>query len=355
MAETTVKHNPNISIFEKYLTVWVLICMGLGILIGQFLPAVPEALSRFEYYQVSIPVAILIWIMIFPMMVKIDFTSILNVTKKPKGLFLTTFMNWAIKPFSMFLIASFFFLFVFGGLIEDTLAREYIAGAVLLGAAPCTAMVFVWSKLTNGDAAYTLVQVSVNNLIILLLFAPIVALLLGVGNVIVPWNTLILSTVLFIVVPLVLGFATRKTVVKQKGMDYFENQFVKKFDKVTMIGLLMTLTIIFSFQGERIIQNPFHIVLISIPLIIQTFFIFVATYGGAYACKLPFAVAAPSAFIGASNFFELAVAVSISLFGLNSGATLATVVGVLVEVPVMLLLVKIANKTQGKFARFENN
>lgn len=319
MAETTVKHNPNISIFEKYLTVWVLICMGLGILIGQFLPAVPEALSRFEYYQVSIPVAILIWIMIFPMMVKIDFTSILNVTKKPKGLFLTTFMNWAIKPFSMFLIASFFFLFVFGGLIEDTLAREYIAGAVLLGAAPCTAMVFVWSKLTNGDAAYTLVQVSVNNLIILLLFAPIVALLLGVGNVIVPWNTLILSTVLFIVVPLVLGFATRKTVVKQKGMDYFENQFVKKFDKVTMIGLLMTLTIIFSFQGERIIQNPFHIVLISIPLIIQTFFIFVATYGGAYACKLPFAVAAPSAFIGASNFFELAVAVSISLFGLNSG------------------------------------
>lgn len=345
----------DISIFEKYLTLWVLICMGAGILIGQFLPVIPEVLSQFEYYQVSIPVAILIWIMIFPMMVKIDFTSIVNVTKKPKGLYLTTFVNWAIKPFSMFLIASFFFLFVFGGLIENTLAREYIAGAVILGAAPCTAMVFVWSKLTSGDPAYTLVQVSVNNLIILLLFAPIVALLLGVGNVIVPWNTLILSTVLFIVVPLVLGFVTRNTVVKHKGMDYFENQFVNKFDKVTMIGLLLTLTIIFSFQGERIIQNPFHIVLISIPLIIQTFFIFIVTYSGAYACKLPFAVAAPSAFIGASNFFELAVAVSISVFGLNSGATLATVVGVLVEVPVMLLLVKIANQTKGKFARFENS
>lgn len=339
-----------ISIFERYLTVWVLLCMAAGILIGEFVPWIPELLSRFEYYQVSVPTAVLIWIMIFPMMLKIDFTSILNATKKPKGLFLTTTINWAVKPFTMFLIASFFFLIIFNGLIENELAREYIAGAVLLGAAPCTAMVFVWSKLTNGDPAYTLVQVSVNDIIILVLFAPIVALLLGVGNIVVPWNTLILSTVLFVVVPLVSGIIVRKWVVNQKGSRYFENVFIEKFDRVTMIGLLMTLVIIFSFQGERIVQNPFHILLISVPLIIQTILIFSITYFGAYACKLPYNIAAPSAMIGASNFFELSVALSISLFGLNSGATLATVVGVLVEVPVMLFLVKIANRTQSWFS-----
>ncbi len=339
-----------ISIFERYLTVWVLLCMAAGILIGEFVPWIPELLSRFEYYQVSVPTAVLIWIMIFPMMLKIDFTSILNATKKPKGLFLTTTINWAVKPFTMFLIASFFFLIIFNGLIENELAREYIAGAVLLGAAPCTAMVFVWSKLTNGDPAYTLVQVSVNDIIILVLFAPIVALLLGVGNIVVPWNTLILSTVLFVVVPLALGIVVRKWVINQKGSRYFENVFIEKFDRVTMIGLLMTLVIIFSFQGERIVQNPFHILLISVPLIIQTILIFSITYFGAYACKLPYNIAAPSAMIGASNFFELSVALSISLFGLNSGATLATVVGVLVEVPVMLFLVKIANRTQSWFS-----
>ncbi|WP_080145877.1 ACR3 family arsenite efflux transporter [Marinilactibacillus piezotolerans] len=339
-----------ISIFERYLTVWVLLCMAAGILIGEFVPWIPELLSRFEYYQVSVPTAVLIWIMIFPMMLKIDFTSILNATKKPKGLFLTTTINWAVKPFTMFLIASFFFLIIFNGLIENELAREYIAGAVLLGAAPCTAMVFVWSKLTNGDPAYTLVQVSVNDIIILVLFAPIVALLLGVGNIVVPWNTLILSTVLFVVVPLALGIVVRKWVINQKGSRYFENVFIEKFDRVTMIGLLMTLVTIFSFQGERIVQNPFHILLISVPLIIQTILIFSITYFGAYACKLPYNIAAPSAMIGASNFFELSVALSISLFGLNSGATLATVVGVLVEVPVMLFLVKIANRTQSWFS-----
>ncbi len=339
----------DISVFERYLTVWVLLCMVIGVMIGQFVPQIPELLSRFEYYQVSIPTAILIWIMIFPMMLKIDFASIMNATKKPKGLFLTTTVNWLIKPFTMFFIASFFFLIVFNGMIEGELAREYIAGAVLLGAAPCTAMVFVWSKLTNGDPAYTLVQVSVNDIIILVLFAPIVALLLGVGNVVVPWNTLLLSTVLFVVVPLVLGIVVRKLVVSNKGENYFEKTFVSKFDRVTMAGLLLTLIIIFSFQGERIVQNPVHIVLISIPLILQTLLIFGVTYFGAYACKLPYNIAAPSAMIGASNFFELSVAVAISLFGLNSGATLATVVGVLVEVPVMLMLVKVANQTQGWF------
>ncbi|WP_208559437.1 ACR3 family arsenite efflux transporter [Marinilactibacillus kalidii] len=341
--------NKDISLFERYLTVWVLLCMAIGVMIGQFVPQIPDLLSRFEYYQVSVPTAILIWIMIFPMMLKIDFASLLNATKKPKGLFLTTTVNWLIKPFTMFFIASFFFLFVFGGLIENELAREYIAGAVLLGAAPCTAMVFVWSKLTNGDPAYTLVQVSVNDIIILVLFAPIVAVLLGVGNVSVPWNTLLLSTVLFVVVPLLMGILIRKFVVKKQGITYFEKTFISKFDRVTMAGLLLTLIIIFSFQGERIVQNPVHILLISVPLIIQTLFIFSITYFGAYACKLPYNIAAPSAMIGASNFFELSVAVAISLFGLNSGATLATVVGVLVEVPVMLMLVKVANSTQAWF------
>ncbi|OJF92708.1 ACR3 family arsenite efflux transporter [Alkalibacterium sp. 20] len=351
----TRKTRGAISVFERYLTVWVLLCMGIGVMIGQFLPIIPETLSRYEYYQVSVPTAILIWIMIFPMMLKVDFTSVVGVTKKPVGLFLTTFVNWAIKPFTMFAIASLFFLYIFDGLIANELAREYVAGAVILGAAPCTAMVFVWSKLTNGDPAYTLVQVSVNDLLVIVLFAPIVALLLGVGNVIVPWNTLILSTVLFIVVPLLMAIITRRVIVNKKGQHYFEHNFISKFDRVTITGLMLTLIIIFSFQGERIVQNPLHILLIAIPLTIQTFLIFAITYSGAYACKLPFNIAAPSAMIGASNFFELAVAVSISLFGLNSGATLATVVGVLVEVPVMLLLVRIANGTKGKFDRFANN
>ncbi|WP_027108294.1 ACR3 family arsenite efflux transporter [Lacticigenium naphthae] len=347
MSETSNKSG--MSLWERYLTVWVALGMLVGVGIGQFFPTVPDFLSRFEYYSVSVPTAILIWLMIFPMMLKIDFTSIVDATKKPKGLILTTTVNWLIKPFTMFFIASFFFLIVFKGLIETTLAREYIAGAVLLGAAPCTAMVFVWSHLTNGDPAYTLVQVSINDIIILFLFTPIVALLLGIGNVSVPMGTLILSTVLFIVVPLVLSFLVRKLIVQSKGMDYFENTFIKKFDKITIAGLLLTLVMIFSFQGERILANPLHILLIAVPLIIQTFFIFIISYTGAKACKLPYSIAAPAAMIGASNFFELSVAVSISVFGLNSGATLATVVGVLVEVPVMLTLVKIANKTKHWF------
>ncbi|WP_067842768.1 ACR3 family arsenite efflux transporter [Amphibacillus sediminis] len=340
-----------LGIFEKYLTLWVILCMGIGIFIGNFLPAIPHILSQFEYYQVSIPTALLIWLMIYPMMLKIDFTSIVNAAKKPKGLVVTCVTNWLIKPFTMYTISAFFLYIVFQNLIHVDLAREYVAGAVILGAAPCTAMVFVWSHLTKGDAAYTLVQVSINDIIILFLFAPIVALLLGVDNVIVPINTLVLSTILFVVVPLALGFITRLFIVKHKGLNYFQNIFLKKFDKVTIVGLLLTLIIIFSFQGERILANPLHILLIALPLIVQTGFIFTIAYCWAKFWKLPHSIAAPAGMIGASNFFELAVAVSISLFGLQSGATLATVVGVLVEVPIMLCLVKIANQTRPWFSK----
>jgi arsenite transporter len=335
--------------FEKYLTLWVAACIVVGILVGQFLPIIPETLNKFEYYNVSIPVAILIWLMIYPMMLKIDFSSILNATKKPKGLIVTCVTNWLIKPFTMYAIGAFFLFVVFKGIIAPELAKEYLSGAVLLGAAPCTAMVFVWSHLTKGDPAYTLVQVAVNDLIILVAFAPIVAFLLGVSDVSIPFETLILSTVLFVVIPLVLGFGTRTLVIKSKGKDYFENVFLKKFDNVTIVGLLLTLIIIFSFQGDTILNNPIHILLIAIPLTIQTFLIFGFAYVWAKLWKLPHSIAAPAGMIGASNFFELAVAVAISLFGLQSGAALATVVGVLVEVPVMLTLVKIANKTRKWF------
>ncbi len=351
--EKVSQKSSGIGLWERYLSLWVALSMIIGVLLGQLTPAVPKFLSQFEYYNVSIPTAILIWLMIFPMMLKIDFGSIVNATKKPKGLILTTTINWLIKPFSMYAISAFFFLVVFKPFLRPDLAREYIAGAILLGAAPCTAMVFVWSELTKGDPAYTLLQVSINDIIVLFLYAPIVALLLGIGNVSVPINTLLLSIFVFIVIPLALGIIVRKYVVKQKGSNYFEKDFVNKFDGTTRIGLLLTLIIIFSFQGERILSNPFHILLIAIPLIIQNVVIFFLGYGGAKACKLPFSIAAPAAMVGTSNFFELAVAVSISLFGLNSGATLATVVGVLVEVPIMLLLVRIANRTKHWFKGYE--
>lgn len=341
--------NKGIGFFERYLTLWVTICIVLGILMGKFFPVIPNTLSKFEYYNVSIPVAILIWLMIFPMMLKIDFSSIINASKKPKGLIVTCVTNWLIKPFSMYLISALFFFVVFKTFIPESLAKEYLAGAVLLGAAPCTAMVFVWSHLTKGDAAYTLVQVAVNDLIILVAFAPIVAILLGVSNIKIPFETLILSTLLFVVIPLFLGFITRTFVVKHSGFEYFNNVFLKKFNNITIVGLLLTLIIIFSFQGDTIIKNPIHILLIAIPLIIQTFLIFGFAYGWAKLWKLPHSIASPAGMIGASNFFELAVAVAISLFGLKSGATLATVVGVLVEVPVMLTLVKISNNTKKYF------
>jgi ACR3 family arsenite transporter len=335
-----------ISFFERYLTVWVVLCMIAGVAIGQFLPEVPTTLGSWEYANVSIPIAILIWLMIYPMMLKIDFQSVKNVGKKPKGIVVTCVTNWLIKPFSMFAISWLFFFVVFKRFITPELADQYLAGAVLLGAAPCTAMVFVWSYLTKGDAAYTLVQVAINDLIILVAFAPIVAFLLGIGGVAIPWDTLLLSVVLFVVIPLVAGAFTRWYIIRKRGLEYLNNVFIKKFSNTTIGGLLLTLVLIFSFQGETILSNPIHILLIAVPLVLQTVIIFFVAYGWAKAWKLPHEIAAPAGLIGASNFFELAVAVAISLFGLQSGAALATVVGVLVEVPVMLTLVKVANKTR---------
>lgn len=323
--------------------------MAAGILIGKFLPAIPSFLGRFEYAQVSIPIAILIWLMIFPMMLKVDFKSVKNVGKNPKGLFVTWVTNWLIKPFTMFGIASLFFFVIFKTLIPADLAKDYLAGAILLGAAPCTAMVFVWSHLTKGDPAYTVVQVATNDLIILVAFTPIVAFLLGVGGVSIPWDTLLLSVVLFVVIPLAAGIVTRTQLIKGKGEDYFNNTFLPKWNNITIAGLLLTLIIIFSFQGNVILENPLHIVLIAVPLIIQTFLIFFIAYLASKVLKLPHNIAAPAGMIGASNFFELAVAVAIALFGAQSPVALATIVGVLTEVPVMLILVKIANNTRRCF------
>ncbi len=345
----STEKNQGIGFFEKYLTLWVIICMAVGVLIGKYLPAVPQFLGKFEYANVSIPIAVLIWLMIYPMMMKVDFKSIKNVGKNPAGLFVTWVVNWLIKPFTMFAIASFFFFVVFKGLISPELAKDYLAGAVLLGAAPCTAMVFVWSHLTKGNAAYTVVQVATNDLIILVAFTPIVAFLLGVGGIEIPWDTLIISVVLFVVIPLTAGIFTRGRVISRKGMDYFENEFLPKFSNVTVGGLLLTLVIIFSFQGNVILENPLHIALISVPLIIQTFLIFFIAYIASRMLKLPHDIAAPAGMIGASNFFELSVAVAIAVFGTQSPVALATIVGVLVEVPVMLILVKIANSTKGWF------
>lgn len=341
--------NPGIGFFEKYLTLWVILCMVLGVMIGKFLPEVPMFLEKFEYANVSVPIAVLIWLMIYPMMMKVDFKSIKDIRKNPKGLFVTWATNWLIKPFTMFGIAYAFFYIIFGNFISQELAKDYLAGAVLLGAAPCTAMVFVWSHLTKGNPTYTVIQVATNDLIILIAFIPIVKLLLGVSNVSVPWDTLILSVVLFVLIPLTGGILTRNFTIKKKGVDYFQETFIPKFNNTTIIGLLLTLIIIFSFQGDIILNNPFHIVLIAVPLVIQTFLIFFVAYIASKILRLPHEVAAPAGMIGASNFFELSVAVAIALFGTTSPVALATIVGVLVEVPVMLILVKIANKTKNYF------
>lgn len=338
-----------ISFFEKNLTVWVVLCMIGGILIGKFLPAIPQTLSRFEYAKVSIPIAVLIWLMIYPMMMKVDFSSIKNVRRNPGGLYITWIVNWLIKPFTMFGIAAFFFYVVFGALIPPDLAKEYLAGAVILGAAPCTAMVFVWSHLTRGNPAYTVVQVATNDLIILIAFTPIVALLLGIGGISIPWDTLLLSVFLYVVIPLAGGVFTRNYVIKNQGEEYFNKTFIPKFNNITIAGLLLTLVLIFSFQGDVILNNPLHIVLIAVPLIIQTIFIFFLAYVICMKCKLTHNIAAPAGMIGASNFFELAVAVAITLFGASSPVVLVTIVGVLVEVPLMLALVKFANRTQHWF------
>lgn len=344
-----MKNRKKLSFFEEYLTLWVIFCMIAGILIGRYLKIIPETLNKFEYANVSIQIAILIWLMIYPMMLKVDFLSIKNVGKAPKGLFVTWISNWLIKPFSMYLISYLFFKIIFKNIIQDTLSNDYLAGAILLGAAPCTAMVFVWSYLTDGNAAYTVVQVATNDLIILFAFVPIVGFLLGISGISIPWNTLFFSVIIFVLIPLVSGITTRIIIVKRKGIEFFNNIFIHKFDNITVGGLLLTLILIFSFQGDVILKNPLHIFLISIPLIIQTFFIFFITYFFAYKLKIPHNISAPAGMIGASNFFELSVAVAISVFGQNSPVVLATIVGVLVEVPVMLSLVKIANSTKNYF------
>ena len=333
-----------ISFFQRYLSVWVLLCMAAGIALGHFAPSVPRALERLSVAGISLPIAVLIWLMIFPMMLKIDFASIRQVGRQPKGLFLTWAVNWLVKPFTMFAIAGLFLRVVFSGIIPAGLARDYIAGAVLLGAAPCTAMVFVWSSLADGNPAYTLVQVATNDLIILALFVPIVGLLLGVGGFSIPWMTLFLSIALFVVIPLVLATAARVIIVSKRGAQYLDGKVVPKFSPFTSAGLLVMLVLLFTMQAELIVENPVHILLIAVPLVLQTFLIFGIAFCGAKLLRLPFDIAAPAGFIGASNFFELAVAVAISLFPLNPGVSLATVVGVLTEVPVMLALVRIANR-----------
>ncbi|MED5251668.1 MAG: ACR3 family arsenite efflux transporter [Pseudomonadota bacterium] len=347
--EKAAPSSADMGLFERYLSLWVAAAIVAGIALGQWAPAIPEALSRFEYAQVSIPIAILIWAMIFPMMAQIDFSAIAGVRRQPKGLAITTTVNWLIKPFTMFALAWLFFMVIFKPWIPDALASQYLAGAILLGAAPCTAMVFVWSYLPRGDAAYTLVQVALNDLIMLFAFAPIVVFLLGISNIQVPWDTVLLSVVLYIVIPLAAGYLTRKTLIAKRGADWYDNVFMKRIGPVTPMGLIITLVLLFAFQGDVILNNPLHIVLIAIPLILQTFLIFFIAYGWAKAWRVPHNIAAPGAMIGASNFFELAVAAAIALFGLQSGAALATVVGVLVEVPLMLALVRIANNTRQHF------
>jgi ACR3 family arsenite transporter len=338
------KQKKRIGSFEKYLTVWVAICIAVGIGIGNLAGDSIQVLSNMEIFKVNIPVAILIWMMIYPMMLQVDFSSIKNVGKRPKGLILTVVINWLIKPFTMAFFAWIFFTKIYAAFISPEQAGEYIAGAILLGAAPCTAMVFVWSYLTDGDPNYTLVQVSVNDLIILIAFIPIVGFLLGITNITIPYDTLVASIVVFVVVPLLAGYITHKMLIKRKGEDWFKSHFLPKFKPVSIIALLLTLILLFAFQGDIIVENPLIILLVAIPLVIQTYFIFFIAWFGGRKLKLPHAICSPAAMIGASNFFELAVAVAISLFGLQSPAALVTVVGVLVEVPVMLSLVALANK-----------
>ena len=334
--------------FERWLSVWVALAIAAGLLLGNLFPSLFAALASLEVASVNLPVAVLIWAMVFPMMVGVDFGSLRQVEKKPKGLIVTLAVNWLIKPFTMAALGVLFFNYVFADLIPADDGQAYLAGVILLGAAPCTAMVFVWSNLTRGDANYTLVQVSVNDVIMVFAFAPIVALLLGVTDIAVPWDTLLLSVALYVLLPLLAGYITRRRLTGTGGEPAVD-AFKGRVQPFSIIGLLMTVVLLFGFQGEVILDRPLVIVLIAVPLLIQSYGIFFVAYGAARAWRIPFNVAAPCALIGTSNFFELAVAVAISLFGLGSGAALATVVGVLVEVPVMLSLVAFANRTQHWF------
>ncbi len=333
--------------FERYLSVWVGLCIIAGVTVGSLFPDFFALVASLEYAHVNLVIAVLIWLMIYPMMIQIDFSSIKDVGKKPKGLVLTLVVNWLIKPFTMALLGWLFFKGIFADWVDPQTATEYIAGMILLGVAPCTAMVFVWSHLTKGDANYTLVQVSINDLIMIILFAPITAMLLGVTDITVPWDTLLLSVVLYVVLPLIAGVVTRKKIEK-KG-EQAVTAIIERLKPFSVLGLLITIVLLFGFQAETILAQPQDIVLIAIPLLIQTYGIFAIAYFAAKKMKLPHNVAAPACMIGTSNFFELAVAVAISLFGLHSGAALATVVGVLVEVPVMLSLVWFANRTRHWF------
>ncbi|UCG28039.1 MAG: ACR3 family arsenite efflux transporter [Bacteroidales bacterium] len=334
----------HIGFFEKYLTLWVVLCIAVGIAIGHFAGNSIEIISNLELFRVNIPVAILIWLMIYPMMLQVDFSSIKDVGKRPKGLILTLVVNWLIKPFTMAFFAWIFFTKLYAAFISPELAGEYIAGAILLGAAPCTAMVFVWSYLSDGDPNYTLVQVSVNDLIILVAFVPIVGLLIGITDIKIPYDTLIASVIIFVVIPLFAGYMTHKVLIRKKGEEWFKQTFLPTFRPVSIVALLTTLVLLFAFQGTTILEKPLIILLVAVPLIIQTYFIFFIAWFGGRLLKLPHAICAPASMIGASNFFELAVAVAIALFGLQSPAAMVTVVGVLVEVPVMLSLVSLANK-----------
>lgn len=346
MAE--VKVSP-LGVFERYLFLWVAIAISCGVGLGLLSPALFSRVAALQYANVNIVVAILIWVMIYPMMVNVDFASLKDVGKKPKGLCITLVVNWLIKPFTMLALSILFFEYVFAGLVDAKDAKEYIAGMILLGVAPCTAMVFVWSQLVRGDANYTLVQVSVNDIIMIFAFAPLVALLLGVTDVIVPWETLLLSVVLYVLIPLAAGYLTRKS-LDSSGDQARIARFTSRIKPFSIMGLLATVILLFGFQAETIVAKPLIIALIAIPLVIQSYGIFIIAYGWGYLWRVPFSITAPAALIGTSNFFELAVAVAISLFGLNSGAALATVVGVLVEVPVMLSLVALANRTKNYFS-----
>ncbi|PZX11442.1 ACR3 family arsenite efflux transporter [Celeribacter halophilus] len=331
--------------FERLLTLWVALAMVAGIVVGALAPGLVQAIAATEVASINLVVAVLIWAMVYPMMVSVDFGAIKGVARQPKGLVVTLVVNWLIKPFTMAFLAVLFFDHIFAPWIAPEDASQYIAGLILLGAAPCTAMVFVWSQLTRGDATYTLVQVSVNDIIMVFAFAPIVALLLGVTDVIVPWDTLVLATVLYVVLPLIAGLVTRRILGSEAAIESFTHR-IKPF---SMIGLIATVAILFGLQGDVILSRPMVIALIAVPLLIQSYGIFALAYGAAFLMRVPHKIAAPCAMIGTSNFFELAVAVAISLFGLNSGAALATVVGVLVEVPVMLSLVAFANRTRARF------
>ncbi|WOO32680.1 ACR3 family arsenite efflux transporter [Diaphorobacter limosus] len=336
-------------LFERYLTLWVALCILAGLALGNLMPELFSALAAIEYASVNLIVAVLIWAMVYPMMIAIDLGSLKAVGRRPKGLVITLTINWLIKPFTMAALAVLFFEYLLADLINPGDAQQYIAGLILLGAAPCTAMVFVWSQMTRGDPNYTLVQVSVNDLVMVVAFAPIVALLLGVTEIAIPWETLVLSVVLYIVLPLIAGWWTRKRLTAQGG-EAAVSDFTARIKPVSMLGLLLTVVLLFGFQGPVILAQPTLIALIALPILIQSYAIFALGYAWAWAWRLPHPIAAPCAMIGTSNFFELAVAVAIGLFGLNSGAALATVVGVLVEVPVMLSLVAFANRTRVRFA-----